>query len=159
MDNCAKDNKSKYNMLFWSALTAKGIFHEVRLSFLIVEHTHEDVDAMFGRFGQRLKIEDCHTFPDLMASFMAAGDPTIVPSLIHEVVDFKEWVKGYYDEVGQDRLIGHSKAHQFRFYLDPKGVPLMQYKVFCTYPSWSPEGGIALLNVDPVTKKTMFLPG
>jgi hypothetical protein len=90
---------------------------------------------------------------------MAARDPTIVPSLIHEVADFKEWVKGYYDEVGQDRLIGHSKAHQFRFYVDPQGVPLMQYKVFCTDPSWSPEGGIALWNVDPVTKKTMFPPG
>ena len=159
MDNCAKDNKSKYNMLFWSALTAKGIFREVRVSFLIVGHTNEDVDAMFGCFGQRLKIEDCHTLPDLMASFMEAGDPTIVPYLIHEVVDFKEWVKGYYHEFGQDRLIGHSKAHQFRFYVDPQGVPLMQYKVFCTDPSWSPEGGIALWNVDPITKKTMFPPG
>ena len=60
MDNCAKDNKSKYNMLFWSALTAKWIFCEVRVSFLIVGHTHEDVDVVFGRFGQRLNIEDCH---------------------------------------------------------------------------------------------------
>ena len=159
MDNCAKDNKSKYNMLFWSALTAKGIFREVRVSFLIVGHTHEDVDAMFGRFGQRLKIEDCHTLPDLMASFMAAGEPTIVPSLIHEVADFKEWVKGYYNEFGQDRLIGHSKAHQFRFYVDPQGVPLMQYKVYCTDPNWVPDGGIALWNVDPITKKTMFPTG
>ena len=159
MDNCAKDNKSKYNMLFWSALTAKGIFREVRVSFLIVGHTHEDVDAMFGRFGQRLKIEDCHTLPDLMASFMKAGDPTIVPSLIHEVADFKEWVKGYYHEFGQDRLVGHSKAHQFRFYVDNQGVPLMQYKVFCTDPSWAPQGGIALWKMDPITKTTMFPPG
>ena len=158
MDNCAKDYKSKYNMLFWSALTAKGIFCEVRVSFLIVGHTHEDMDAMFGRFGQRLKIEECHALPNLMASFMEARDLTIVPSLIHEVADFKEWVKGYYHEFGQDRLIGYSKAHQFSFYVDPEGVPLMQYKVFCTDPSWVPKGGIALWNVDPVTKKTMFPP-
>ena len=63
------------------------------MSFLIVGHTHEDVDAMFCRFGQRMKIVDCHTLPDLVASFMATGDPTIVPFLIYEVVDFKEWVK------------------------------------------------------------------
>ena len=73
------------------------------MSFLIVGHTHEDVNAMFGRFGQRLKIEDCRILSDLMASFMVVGDPTIVPSLIHEVADhFKEWVKGYYNEFGQD---------------------------------------------------------
>jgi hypothetical protein len=86
-------------------------------------------------------------------------EPTIVPYLIHEVADFKEWEKGYYDESGGDRLIGHSKAHQFRFYVNPQGVPLMQYKVYCTDPSWVPEGGIALWNVDPITKKTMFPTG
>ena len=115
MDNCAKYNKSEYNTLFWSALTAKGVFREVMVSFLIVGHTHEDVDAIFERFGQRLKIENCHTLSDLMASFMTDGEPTIVPSLIYEVADFKEWVKGYYNEFGQDRFIGHSKANQFRF--------------------------------------------
>ena len=155
MDNCANDNKSKYNMLFWSALTAKEIFWKVIVFFLIVGHAHEDVDEMFGRFGQRLKIEDCHTLPDLMASFMTARDPTFVPSLIHKVVDFKKWVKGYYNEFDQDQLIGHSKAHQFRFYIDSQGVPLMQYKVYRTDPSWVPEGGIALWNVDPITKNTM----
>ena len=40
IDNCAKDNKSKYNMLFWSAMIAKGIFREVHVSFLIIGHTH-----------------------------------------------------------------------------------------------------------------------
>ena len=102
MDNCAKDNKSKYDMLFWFALTAKKIFHEVRVLFLIVGHTHEDVDPMFAWFEQRLKIEDCHTLPDLMTSFMEVGDPTIAPTLIHEVVDFKKWVKGYYHEFDQN---------------------------------------------------------
>ena len=158
MENCVKDNKSKYNMLFWYALTTKGIFCKVRVSFFIVGHTHEDVDAMFNMFGQRLKIENCHTLTDLVASFMATGDPTIVPSLIHKVAEFKKWVKGYYHEFGQDRLIGHFKAHQFHFYVDPQGVSLMQYKVLCTDPSWAPEGGIVLWNVDPVTKKTMFPP-
>ena len=151
-----KDNKSKYNMLFWSALTSKGIFREVQVSFIIVGHTHEDLDAMFGRFGQRLKIEDCHTLPDLMASFMAVGDPIIVPPLILEVIDFKEWMKVYYREFVQDRLIGHFKAHQLRCYVDPQGVPLMKYKMLSKYPSWAPEVGIVLWNVDPITKKTMF---
>lgn len=48
-----KDNKSKYNMLFWFALTIKGIFC---MPFVIVGHASKDVDAMFKRFGWRLKI-------------------------------------------------------------------------------------------------------
>lgn len=48
MDNCTKNNKSKYNRLIWSALTTKGLFHEVRVSFLTVGHTHEDVVVFLG---------------------------------------------------------------------------------------------------------------
>ena len=68
-------------------------------------------------------------------------------------------MKGHYNEFGQDQLIGHSKVHQFRFYVDPQELPLMQYKVFCTNSSWALEGGIALWNVDFITKKTMFPTG
>ena len=44
-------------------------------------------------------------------------------------------MKGFYNELGQDRLIGHTKVHQFNFYVDPQKVSLMQYKIFCTVPS------------------------
>jgi hypothetical protein len=34
---------------FFSLLVHKGVFCEVYINFLIVGHTYEDIDAMFGR--------------------------------------------------------------------------------------------------------------
>ena len=49
LDNCTKDNKCRYVFCFWSLLVAKDIFKEVFVSFLMVGHTHDDIDASFGR--------------------------------------------------------------------------------------------------------------
>ena len=64
------------------------------------------------------------------------------PFLIKKVPNFKDFVKGYLHE-GGDKLVGHSKPLQFRFYMS-EGVPLMQYKIHPTKSDWSPDEGIEL---------------
>ncbi|XP_015749773.1 PREDICTED: uncharacterized protein LOC107329609 [Acropora digitifera] len=44
MDNCYRECKNKYILGFCALLVEKSIFKEVQLSFLMVGHTHEDVD-------------------------------------------------------------------------------------------------------------------
>ena len=46
MDNATGDNKNRYVYAFWSLLVAKRIFHEVYVNFMIVGHTHDDMDAL-----------------------------------------------------------------------------------------------------------------
>ena len=70
LDNCWKDNKSRYVFCFWSILVAKGVFKELFVSFLLVGHTHEDIDATFGRWSMKLRENDYPTIPCLMKSFM-----------------------------------------------------------------------------------------
>jgi hypothetical protein len=48
MDNCVKDNKNHHLLVFLSLLTAHKVFKEVQLGFLVVGHTHEDIDGSFG---------------------------------------------------------------------------------------------------------------
>jgi hypothetical protein len=48
MDNCVKDNKNRYLLALLSLLTAREMFKEVKLGFLIVGHTHEDINSCFG---------------------------------------------------------------------------------------------------------------
>jgi hypothetical protein len=94
---------------FWSLLVAKGIFEEVFVSFLLVEHTHEDIDATFGRWSMKLHENDYPTLPSLMKSFMLL-DPNsqkIIPSLIEEVPAFKDFIKLFIAS-GRDKLIGHT---------------------------------------------------
>ena len=50
LDNCVKDNKSKFMFAYWSLLVAKGIFKEVFISILLVDHVHDDIDAPFGQW-------------------------------------------------------------------------------------------------------------
>ena len=49
MDNVISNNKNKYVFCFWSLLVAKCIFCEVYVNFMLVGHTHDDSDALFGR--------------------------------------------------------------------------------------------------------------
>jgi hypothetical protein len=45
--NNAPDNKSKVFLAFISYLIEKKVFQKIKLSYLIVGHTHEDVDSFF----------------------------------------------------------------------------------------------------------------
>ncbi|KAL3697563.1 hypothetical protein R1sor_011639 [Riccia sorocarpa] len=49
LDNSGKDNKNWAVMSFLSELVMHGVFKTVVMSFLIVRHTHEDVDAYFSK--------------------------------------------------------------------------------------------------------------
>lgn len=51
MDNSMKDNKNQIVMAFCSDLVTRGVFETMVMSFLMVGHTHEDVDA-FSKVAQ-----------------------------------------------------------------------------------------------------------
>jgi hypothetical protein len=106
-------------------LVAEGIFEEVFLSFLLVSHTHEDIDATFGRWNMKLHENDYPTIPSLMKSFMLV-DPKlhkIIPSLIEEVPTFKDFINPFIVR-GRDKLIGHTRGQQFKFSMQD-GEPIM----------------------------------
>jgi hypothetical protein len=105
---------------------------------LIVGHTHEDIDAMFGRWSYKLRANNYPTLPMLMKSFMDVEKQLVIPHLIEEVRNFKAFVDGYFCS-GNDALQGHKNAQQFKFYKDGNGWPLMQYKLQCTDSEWLPK--------------------
>ncbi len=55
MDNYVKDNKNKYMLVFFSLLTTREVFEEVELGFLMVVHTHEDIDGCFRYLSKKLR--------------------------------------------------------------------------------------------------------
>jgi hypothetical protein len=92
-------------------LVAKGIFKEVFVSFLMVGHTHDDIDASFGRWSMKLHEEDFPTIPLLMKSYMDLDNVSAIPHLIEEMSDFKSFIKPFILK-GGDRLVGHTKAQR-----------------------------------------------
>ncbi|CAM6083473.1 unnamed protein product [Calypogeia fissa] len=84
MDNSAKDNKNQTVIAFCSQLVGQGVFETVTLSFLMVGHTHEDVDALFSRVGQRIHNRELSTFFSLMAEVWECVNIHPIPRLIRE---------------------------------------------------------------------------
>ena len=109
MDNATRDNKNRYVYAYWSLLVAKRIFYEVYVNFMIVGHTHDNIDVLFGRWSMLLKKENFPTIPALMKSFMDVESIPTIPHLIEEVPDFKSFIDSAIldkDEV----LVGHTKV-------------------------------------------------
>src|SRR5665213_2811165 len=132
LDNCAKDNKSRFVFAYWSLLVAKGIFKEVFVSFLMVGHTHDDIDASFRRWSMKLHEEDFPSIPLLMKSYMDLDNVPVIPYF--KAPDFKAFIKPFILNRG-DHLVGHTKTQQFRLYMRDDGIPSMQFKVLCTSPN------------------------
>ena len=105
----------------------------------------------------KLREEDFLTIPLLMKSYMDLENIPVIPHMIEEVPDFKAFIEPYIRS-GAHRLIGHTKAQQFWFYMRDDGVPAMQYKLLCTTQDWSPPEGLLVWRVDG-EGRTMLLDG
>ena len=54
LDN-ASDNKSKAVLAFCDALVQMGVFKKIKIGFLMVGHTHEDIDQYFSVIARKLR--------------------------------------------------------------------------------------------------------
>ncbi len=57
---------------FLSLLIAKEVFEEVSLGFLVVGHTHEEIDGNFGYLSKKLKEQNNYVLAYLMKTFMVS---------------------------------------------------------------------------------------
>jgi hypothetical protein len=78
MDNCVKDNKNRHLLAFLSLLMEREVFEEVKLGFLIVGHTHEDIGGCFGYLSKKLREENNYILADLMRAFMISQDKPFI---------------------------------------------------------------------------------
>ena len=87
LDNACFDNKNRYTLCFFSLHIANEIFCNVYMNFMLIGYTHDNIDALFGRWNKKLKRNDYPMLPLLMKSFM---DLSTQPHLIEEVPDLKD---------------------------------------------------------------------
>jgi hypothetical protein len=84
-----------------------------------------------------------------MKSFMDVESVPTIPHFIEEVFDFKDLIVGCIAE-GDEALEGHTKAQQFKFFMDSNGCPMMKYKILYSNNDWflKEGGGIKLWRED-----------
>ncbi|KAL3697545.1 hypothetical protein R1sor_011621 [Riccia sorocarpa] len=95
LDNSAKDNKNSLMMAFMSELVARGCCKSVTMSFLVVGHTHEDVDAFFSKVNAAQGGKNIETLPHFLAKVYHAQSSKTYPRLIQEIADYRSHVENY----------------------------------------------------------------
>jgi hypothetical protein len=50
-----KNNNNQHSLALLSSLITHEVFEEIQLGFLVVGHTHEDVDGSFGYLSKKLR--------------------------------------------------------------------------------------------------------
>ncbi|KAL3694657.1 hypothetical protein R1sor_008308 [Riccia sorocarpa] len=137
MDNSAKDNKNVHVLAFCSELVIRGVFETVEVNFLMVGHTHEDVNALFSKVSAQTINKDVLTLPTLMAEIWDSETMHPVPLLLEEVADYKSYVDNFLGP-----LVGHSQPLDFRFSM-ANNVPIYRC-IFTVDGPWWPEAGHTL---------------
>ncbi|KAL3694844.1 hypothetical protein R1sor_008495 [Riccia sorocarpa] len=123
LDNSGKDNKNWPMMAFCSELVARGCCKTVTMSFLMVGHTHEDVDAFFSKVNVAQGGKNIESLPHFLAEVFHAQNSKAYPRVIQEVADYKKHVENHVVHIS-----GQSSPVSFRFYMRDN-IPSYQVQV------------------------------
>ena len=147
----AGDNKNKTVLAMLGMLIALRVFNKIKLSFLPVGHTHEDIDQMFSRFAEHLRGELCPTVDKLADLLAGAFTPTpvvIVNPL--PVADFRAWIRPVM--LTQWKNITNFRC--FKLQLNDDGQAVVSAR-----PWMQPGGPVGAAVVQPVVPAEERTPG
>jgi hypothetical protein len=97
LDNTTKQNKGKYLVAFCELLVSLKVCKEIKISFLPVGHTHEDIDQFFSRLAILLRRTDALSLPHLAeiipASYKTKEAQRPVVHIWESLGNISEWLK------------------------------------------------------------------
>jgi hypothetical protein len=128
-DNCGRENKNIYVLGLYATLVALGFFKEIQLSFLIVGHTHEDIDQCFSSISSALKHRDIDSMKELL--HVIRSRPTHTEPFVHaeHLECIRNWSKFIIPYLRVDAFVGINQPHHFRFYMQDNR-PHVQHKPY-----------------------------
>ncbi|CAC5393350.1 unnamed protein product [Mytilus coruscus] len=122
-DNSPKDNKNKYVIMFLAMLVKMEI---IKLTFLMVGHTHEDVDQLFSRISVKASKEKTTTIPSLLDLIKRSYTPQPIAKHIESLYDFRDQM------AYPSSLAGIKNQHVFKLTKDGD-------KIFLAMKEWPLE--------------------
>eukprot|EP00854_Cymbomonas_tetramitiformis_P030110 gene30110-biopygen31374 len=145
LDN-VNTNKSKLMLAYAAWLVHTDVFRKVKLNFLLVGHTHENIDQMFSRFSVRLRRKQAWTLDEMMQVAQECFTNGVTCEHTEKIFDFSSWFDGH---VFDCHNISTEQA--FKFKKDEHGEVGVQYKQHSISPKWLPETALArLASIPPV---------
>src|SRR5450759_4624541 len=156
LDNTSRENKNNLLMTYLHMLVKKKIFKKIKIGFLLVGHTHDQIDQMFSTFSKRLGKHKAFTFEELRIIISQAYTPEPAITLLKETFDFWEFAFSEPSLIVQ--AIRNIKFHhQYKICFDKceDCVPTQWGKKFSTDTIWKPEEGVKFLK-DDLPEKVMY---
>ena len=138
------------------------IVFQIELGFLMVGHTHEDIDQTFSCLSRYLRKHDAITMPGTFISITsmvtnsikvffhftemhdcckAANSSVRGVTNLQYIFDIKSWLSPHLAEIH-----GHTTPHVFLFRKNADGVAVMFTKNW-SHEEWEPQEGLLLLKV------------
>ena len=144
VDNCG-ENKNKSLIAFLSDLVRRKVFAKVKAGFLMVGHTHDDIDHIFSIIATHLKQHHirCPDQESLFAAIKRAfHDEEDIPDIRElfatDVFDYDT----LYKQVLDPDLCGYQEPHQFRIKnfhtCTNRETSLLHYKNWAHTKEWLP---------------------
>ena len=141
LDN-ASDNKSKLLLAFIAYLVRiqMGVFQVIKVSYLVVGHTHEDIDSYFSTISRHFKyvLKQCKTVGAFLEALTKCFvSPDLYPKSIEQInycYDLSSLQTDFLDphlnlaRFDMDEKTGN-KVHHFIFKCNDEGQAVMQYKI------------------------------
>jgi hypothetical protein len=124
-----------------TTLVGLGYFQEVQLYFLIVGHTHENIDQRFSIISNTLKRTNIDSLKELLELVQRRTSYTeafVSARHLENVRDWKSFIMLHLLTRG-DTITGITFPHHMRFYME-NGMIRVQYKHF-SKDAWGPAEG------------------
>ena len=149
MDNCCRENKNKFVFAFCCLLVELKVFKKIKLGFLMVGHTHEDIDQLFSRFSRRLGWNPAMTVPELMEQFEECFTPKPTSVTVDKLFDISAWLTPYFSKQIKNTM----GPHLYKIEMNKDGKACIKTKHWSTDETWSTcEGaheGVFLQTMPP----------
>ena len=128
LDNTTKQNKSKYLVAFCELLVHFKVCKEIRINFLPVGHTHEDIDQFFSRLAMLLRRTDAlsleHLASIIPTSYKTQEGLRPIVKIWEELANISDWLDA--NKVRDFPNIMSYRA--FRIAMGAHGRPIVQVK-------------------------------
>ncbi|XP_045208259.2 uncharacterized protein LOC123560063 [Mercenaria mercenaria] len=113
LDNTCRENKNKFFLGMMAFLVKKRFVREVWISFLIVGHTHEDVDQCFSRISMKMRNRNTLTLNELHSVIQSSQRPVPESTDVGTVWNMSAWLNDY---VNQIHNVTYPKLYRYNFY-------------------------------------------
>ena len=137
LDNC-NTNKCATVVVACALLVKLGICKKIKVNYLEVGHTHEDIDALIGTVVSKLRIEDLRTFEERINAIKNAMNKFESGSVkdVEEVIGITDY------EILANYLpleSGLMEIKEFRITANEDNDPVLLYKTNSTIDGWLPK--------------------